>query len=122
MLSTKEYQPSGHRSSLPAHSLVRAWVSVALVPVFLLASVLLVSLLYEWFGYKPENADAPLWVDVVIAVVAIVVFLLPCVTAVLYGGQANRAGDRWGLIPLGIGVLAGLSLTVLTVVSTLGPF
>jgi hypothetical protein len=122
MLSTKESQPSRHSSSPPANSMVRAWVSVALIPAFLLASVLLVSVLYAWFGYKPENADAPLWVDLVTALVAIVVFLLPCVTAVLYGRQANRAGDRRGLIPLGIGALVGLSLTALTVVSTLGPF
>jgi uncharacterized membrane protein (DUF485 family) len=100
----------------------RAWVSVALIPVFLLTSVVLTSLLFDWLGYKPGDMNAPLWVEFVTAAVAIAVFLVPCVTAVLYGERANQVGDRRGLVPLGIGALAGLSLTVLTVVSTLGPF
>ncbi len=104
------------------NSALLAWISVVLIPAFLFVSVVLTLLLYEWFGYKPENADAPLWVDLVTALVAIVVFLVPCVTAAFYGMRANLAGQRQGLIPAGIGALAGLSLTVLTVVSTLGPF
>jgi hypothetical protein len=95
---------------------------VALIPAFLLVSVVLTLFLYELFGYKPENADAPFWVDLVTTVAALAVLLVPCVTAVLYGRQANRAGNRKGLLPLGIGALAGLSLTALTVVSALGPF
>jgi hypothetical protein len=105
-----------------ARSMERAWISVALIPVFLFVSVVLTLFLYEWFGYKPENADAPLWVELVTTVAAIAVFLVPCVAAVLYGGQAHRAGDRKALLPMGIGAVAGLSLTVLSVVSALGPF
>jgi hypothetical protein len=122
MSTTKQLRPTVQPRSESARLLARAWVSVVLIPAFLLASVLVVSWMYEWFGYKPENADAPLWIDLVIAVVAIVVFLVPCVAAVLYGWQASRVGNRTGLIPLGIGALVGLGLTVLTVVSTLGPF
>ncbi len=121
MSSEKQSQSVQDRSQ-SGDSLARAWVSVALIPVFLFASVILTLLLYDWFGYKPENADAPLWVDLVTGVVAIAVFLVPCVAAALYGRQANRDGRRRGLIPLGIGVLAGLAVTILTVVSTLGPF
>jgi hypothetical protein len=121
-MSATKQDDSLHESSRSGSSVARAWISVALIPVFLLVSVLLTLLLYEWFGYKPENADAPLWVDWVTAVTAIAVFLVPCVAAVLYGRRAKGAGDRRGLIPLGIGALAGLSLTVLTVVGTLGPF
>jgi hypothetical protein len=40
----------------------------------------------------------------------------------LYGWRANVVGDRTGLIPMAIGAMAGLSITVLTIVSTLGPF
>lgn len=99
-----------------------AWISVVLIPAFLFVSVVVTLLLYAWFGYKPENADAPWWVELVTSLAAIVVFLGPCVTAAFYGMRANRAGHRQGLIPAGIGALAGLALTVLTVVSTLGPF
>ncbi len=120
MQSVKHSQPLQDRSR-SGESLAHAWVSVALIPVFLVGSVILTLLLYDLFGYKPENSDAPLWVDLVTAVVAIVVFLVPCVTAVLFGRAAKRDGDRRGLIPLGIGVLAGLAVTVLTVISTLGP-
>jgi hypothetical protein len=121
MTSTKQHD-SLELGARSGKAVERAWVSVALIPAFLLISVLLTSLLYDWLGYKPENADAPLWVDLLTAAVAMAIFLVPCVTAVLYGRQASRVGDRRALIPLGIGALAGLSLTVLTVVSTLGPF
>ena len=114
--------PSLQGGSRSGDPVARAWISVALIPVFLLVSVVLTLFLYELFGYQPENADAPLWVDVVTSVAALAVLLVPCVTAVRYGRQASRDGDRRGLLPLGIGALAGLSLTALTVVSTLGPF
>ena len=121
MTSVQHLQPQ--QASPPSRGwLVRAWVSVGFIPVFLLGSVILTLFLYELLGYKPENADAPLWVDAVIGVVAVVVFLVPCVTAVLCGTRANRDGDRRGLIPLGVGLVAGLAVTVLTVVNTLGPF
>lgn len=121
-MSFVKQPPPVQDGSQSSDSLVRAWVSVALIPVFLFASVIVTLLLYGGFGYKPENADAPLWVDLVIGVVAIAVFLVPCVAAAVYGRRANRDGRRWGLIPLGIGVVAGLAVTILTVVSTLGPF
>lgn len=122
MSSTRAHEASTHDSSPTGSSITRAWVSVVLIPVFLVASVLVTVLLYGLFGYKPENADAPLWVDVVIGAAALVVFLGPCVAAVLYGMRASRRGDRRGLIPLVLGALAGLGLTALTVASTFGPF
>lgn len=121
MSSVKQSQPvqDGARSG---DTLTRAWVSVALMPVFLLGSVILTLFLYELFGYKPENADAPLWVDSVIGLLAIAMCLVPCAAAVWYGRRSNVVGDRRGLIPMAVGAIAGLSVTVLTVVSTLGPF
>ncbi len=121
MSSTKQHE-SLELGARSGSAVARAWVSVVLIPAFLLVAVVVTLLLYEWFGYQPENADAPLGVDLLTAAVAIAIFLVPCVAAVLYGRRASRVGDRRGLIPLGIGALAGLSLTVLTVVSTLGPF
>ncbi len=120
-MSSTRQDESLHGSSRSSSPIARAWISVALIPAFLLVSVVLTLYLYEWFGYEPENADAPPWVEIVTTAVAIIVFLVPCVAAVLYGRQASRGGDRRGLIPVGLGVLAGLSLSVLSVVSSLGP-
>lgn len=121
-MSSVKQSKQAQDDSRAGDSIVRAWLGVALIPVFLLGSVIISLILYDLLGYKPENADAPLWVDLVVGVVAVAVFLIPCAAAILYGRQANRHGDRRGLIPLAIGALAGLSITVLTVVSTFGPF
>lgn len=99
--------------------LSRAWTSTALIPVLVLASFALGYLLYDVLGYEPETNDAPLWVDLVVAVVVLAVAVAPCLGAVVYGRRSHRAGDRRGLVPLVLGAIAGLALTVLTVVTTL---
>ena len=96
----------------------RAWIAVALIPVSLLISFALSYVLYDLFGYKPENNNAPLWVDLVVSVVAVAVFLVPCIAAIAYGRRADRGGDRRGLVPLGLGTVAGLAVIVLTTVTT----
>ena len=96
----------------------RAWIAVVLIPLFFFISFALSYLLYDLFGYKPEDNNAPLWVDLVVTIVAVVIFLVPCVAAVIYGRRASRSGDRRGLFPLSIGVVAAGALTVLTVVTT----
>ena len=96
----------------------RAWIAVALIPLSFLISFALSYVLYDLFGYKPENNNAPLWVDLVAAVVAVAVFLVPCIAAIAFGRRAARCGDRRGLVPLGLGTVAGLALTVLTIVTT----
>ena len=100
-MSFVKQPPPVQDGSQSSDSLVRAWVSVALIPVFLFASVIVTLLLYGWFGYKPENADAPLWVDLVIGVVAIAVFLVPCVRCrgLRQAGEPRRAS--LGLDPPG---------------------
>jgi hypothetical protein len=98
----------------------RAWISVVLIPLFLFISFALSYLLYDLFGYKPENNNAPLWVDLVVGLVGVVIFLVPCVAAMIYGRRASRSGDRRGLFPLGIGAVAACALLVLTVVTTVG--
>ena len=113
---------SAQRSSMTSRWALRAWMSVALIPAFLLLSVIATLLLYEWVGYKPENDDAPWGIELSISLVATVVYLVPCATAVLFGIRQVLAGDQRGWIPSGIGAVAGLSLLTLTVVSTLGPF
>jgi hypothetical protein len=94
----------------------RAWASVALIPVFAFASFALGYALYDVLGYKPENADAPLWVAVGVGLVLLVVFLVPCAGAIAFGRRAGRPGR----VPAALGALVGLALVVLTVVSTVG--
>jgi hypothetical protein len=98
--------------------LARAWIAVVLIPAFFVVAFALGYVLYDLLGYKPEDNNAPLWVDVVAAVVVLAVALAPCVGAGMYGRRAAHDGDRRGRVPLAIGALAGLGLTVLTVVTT----
>jgi hypothetical protein len=93
----------------------RAWAAVALIPVFFVVAFALGYVLYDLFGYKPENDDAPFWVDLVCTIAILGVSLVPCVAAVHLGRRAAGSGDRRGLLPLGVGALAGLGLTILSV-------
>jgi hypothetical protein len=61
-----------------------------------------------------------MWVDATTTMVVLAVSLAPCVAAVVFGRRAARRGDRRGLVPLGIGVFAGLGLTILSVVNLIG--
>ena len=112
MTTVRERSPKTAGS--PGPWLGRAWTAVVLVPVFAVASFALGYVLYDLLGYKPENNDAPLWVDVLVALVLLVVLLVPCVAAVVYGRRAGRPG----LVPTVLGAIAGIGLTALTVVTT----
>ena len=104
------------RGSSPVGVFVaRAWWSVALIPAFLLGFVILMLFLYQLFGYKPENADAPLWVELVIGLVCVGVFWVPCTAAVIYGSRVVRLGSRRGWWPIGIGASAGIAVTIVTI-------
>lgn len=98
----------------------RAWVAVVLVPVFFFIGFAIGEGMYALLGYKPENANAPVWVDVVALVPVIVVVLIPCAAAVFFGRRATKGGDRRGMVPLVIGVIAGVGVLVLTIVSEVG--
>jgi hypothetical protein len=76
--------------------------------------------LYAWMGYKPENADAPVWAVAVVSALTVVVVLIPCVAAVYFGRRALEGGDRRGLLPAAIGAVAGVGWVVLTIVSEVG--
>lgn len=97
--------------------LSRAWIAVALIPVFFILAFAVGQGLYTVMGYLPENAGIPLWVDLVATIPTVAVFLVPCVAAVLYGRRVNSLGDRRGRVPLCIGALVGLGLLVLSVVT-----
>jgi hypothetical protein len=95
--------------------LPRAWVSVALIPVGFILALAVGEGLFALLGYDSSAGDTPVWVGVVVGVPALLVFLLPCTGAVLYGNRARRAGARLGLLPMVIGGLTGGYMLVLTV-------
>jgi hypothetical protein len=110
----------GERPTLTSDSgawLRRAWIAIALVPVFFMLAFGVGQGLYSLLGYLPESAGIPLWVDLVATVPTVAVFLVPCVAAVLYGKRVNHVGDRRGLVPLGIGGLIGIWMVVMNVVT-----
>ncbi len=101
-------------------SLHRAWISVALIPALFLLAFAFGYGVYEVLGYRPENDDAPFWVDLVGTVLILAVALAPCVAAVFFGRRACDRGDRRGVVPLGLGVLAGIGLAVISAVTLAG--
>ena len=100
--------------------LLRAWVSVALVPLFFFIAFAVGEGIYALMGYKPENADAPVWAVVGASALVILVVLIPCVAAVYFGRRAIKGGDRRGVFPAVIGAVAAVGWVVLTVVSEVG--
>lgn len=98
----------------------RAWVGVALVPVFFLVAFAVGEGMYALLGYKPENADAPVWAVAVVSALVVLVVLIPCVVAVHFGRRAVKAGDRRGMLPAVLAAVAGAGIVVLTIVSELG--
>lgn len=99
--------------------LARAWIAVALIPLSFILAFVVAEVLYSLMGYQPSGNTIPLWVDLVASTVAVVVFLVPCTAAVLYGRRAQIDGDRRGLIPLVIGACAGVGILVLTVATVI---
>ena len=67
----------------------RAWIAVALIPIFFILAFAVGQGLYTLMGYLPEEAGIPMWVDLVATVPTIAVFLVPCTAAVLYGRRVN---------------------------------
>ena len=118
MTTTRGVGDPAGAAPVTAGWLGRAWVCIASVPVLVFAAFALGYLLYDAFGYKPENDDAPAWVDLLVAAPVLAVALAPSVGAVLFGRRCHRAGDRRGLVPLAIGAAVGLAITGLTVVTT----
>lgn len=112
--------PTRHRlagTSPNDNLLTRAWAGVALIPVFFFVGFAVGQVLYAILGYKPENDDAPLWVDLVASLAALTVTLVPCIAAVVYGRRASDAGRRSARGPMTIGALAGAALVILTALS-----
>lgn len=84
------------RTSPGGGSLGRAWIAVALIPVFLVLTAVVGEGLYRLMGYLPYNTY-PLWVDLVASISSLVVFLVPCAAAVLYGRRAKSGSSQSGV-------------------------
>lgn len=101
--------------SRDGRSVTRAWISLAVIPLFLILAMAVGEGLYTLFGYQP-NADVPFWVNLAASVPALLVMLVPTVTSVSYGWRAYRRGDRRAVVPAVLALLIGLWFTVLTVI------
>lgn len=104
----------GPRDQAP---LTRAWISVALVPVFFFVAFAAAQGIYAMTGYDPSaGATPPLWADLVAGIPALLILFLPCAGAVVYGLRAWREGARAGFVPVVLGGLvavAGILLVIL---------
>lgn len=109
---TQHPHPAG--TSSQANLVARAWTAVALIPVFFIVGFAVGEMLYAILGYKPENDDAPLGVDLVTSLAVLAVTLVPCIAAVIYGRRANQADRPSARAPTAIGALAGAALVLLT--------
>lgn len=98
----------------------RAWTGVALVPVFFVIALAVGEGIYAVMGYRPEDADAPIWAVVTASALVLLVVLIPCVAAVHFGRRAIKGGDRRGAVPAVIGAVAGVGWVALTVISEVG--
>lgn len=109
---------------------LRAWVSVALIPVCLVAvsAASLYLFRYTRYGTEPDFVPlwpegAPLWALTVQSLVCIAVVWAPCATAIWWGRRATRAGDPRGRTPQVVGIVAGLGYALLSIGSLVpGPF
>lgn len=105
----------GPRSQTP---LARAWISIALVPVFFFASFAASQGIYTLTGYDPSaGATPPLWADLAAGLPGLAILLIPCIGGVVYGRRAARAGVHAGLVPAAIAALLGVGAVVMVVLN-----
>ena len=106
----------GARTQTP---LARAWISIALVPVFFLAALAASQGIYGLTGYDPSaGATPPLWADLAAGLPSLAILLIPCTAGVIYGRRAARAGVRAGLVPAAIAALLGVGAVLLVVLNS----
>ena len=113
--SSTDSAPTGQgpRSGTP---LGRAWISIALVPVFFFLSFLVQTGIYVLSGHDPSTGDVPpLWANLAAGLPGLAILLVPCIAGVVYGWRAFRAGVRAGLVPAVLAALLGVAAVVLTV-------
>lgn len=83
-----------------------AWVSVALVPLGLVAAMLVGEGLLSTLGFESGVEQAPPFPAVLIAgVPAMVILVLPAVGAIVFGFVARSRGAVKGVVPAVIGIV-----------------
>lgn len=107
------------RTSDPATWLSRAWLSVALTPVFFFVAFAVGEGIISGLGYT-SGGSLPLRVTLLSDIGAVGAFLIPCVTAVWFGSKARRAGVHRAVVPMAIGIALGIGVLLLTIISELG--
>ena len=107
------------RTSSDDPSLRRSWAAVLVMPVFVILSFAAGVVTLSAFGYS-SGGDEPLWVDLIVDVVVMAVWLVPCVAAVFFGRRARAAGERRAIWPIVIGGLVGAAGLLLTAVTEIG--
>ena len=111
--STPDTEESRARTSL-----IRAWVSIALVPVFFLVAFAAASGVYALTGYDPSaGATPPFWADLAAGLVSSAILVGICIVGVVHGLRAARHGRRAGLVPAGIAALLGIGSVLLVVLN-----
>ena len=100
-------------------SLRRSWAAVIAMPVFVILSFAAGVVTLSAFGYS-SGGDEPLWVDLIVDVVVMAVWLVPCVAAVFFGRRARAAGERRAIGPIVIGIVVGAAGLLLTAVTEIG--
>ncbi len=93
-----------HRVSSPDRDYSRAWWSMSLYLVSILAAFVVGEGLASLYGYESGDEMAPLWVALAAGGPAIVVLALPAVVVAHFGLRARRGGRRDAWVPLAVGV------------------
>ncbi|HEX9034824.1 MAG TPA: hypothetical protein VF834_23510 [Streptosporangiaceae bacterium] len=100
-------------------ALTRAWIAVALIPVFLFVAFAVGEGLTSLLGY-PVGGSNPAWVIILTNLATLIAALLPCLAAVFYASRARKNGIRRAIVPLAIGSIVGLGWLILTVATGVG--
>lgn len=98
----------------------RAWWSLlGFVPSFGLAFLVGEGLISA-LGYPTGGAEqAPWWAALVATAPALVVFVLPAVSAVYFGRRATRHGDARAQIPMVLALIVAAGFVLLNAISAL---
>ena len=99
-MSTSEDR--GERLEVPPKSagpLTRAWVSIALSPMFFVAAMAAGEGIISACGCSSAGTY-PWWVAVLSDTAAVSLVLVPCIGAIVFGSRARKVGARGSLLPI----------------------
>ncbi len=98
----------------------RAWLSLLLYPLSLVAAFAVGEGLAALMGYPSGGSESPPWfVPLLAGVPALVVFVLPGLLSLKFGRRAARAGAESAMLPAVIGLLVALAFVGLNLLAFL---